>query len=624
MLKKVTLVALVWLVTGLVSPIPALVAAPLRQAAPIDPALQTALKNQAPGQTTPVSVILADQLDPKTIKGKDQAEIKKNLVAALQKKADATQSNLRKLVQTRQTQGLVQTFTPLWIQNAISLNADSAVINELARLPEVASITLDETFPAPPKLASSQLTPAPDAAENNLTKINAPSVWSQGFTGQNVVIASLDTGVDYTHPDLSAQYLNNANSWYDPYGENPLPADISGHGTQTMGVLVGRNISGTSIGVAPDARWIAAKIFNNAGNAVTSKVHLAFQWVLTNPNNPRLVNNSWASNTGGCSLTFQVDLQNLVAAGIVPVFAAGNYGPGANTSASPANNPEALAVGETNNNDVIDSSSSQGPTTCGTSPTSRIWPNLVAPGVNIKTSDSFLHGYTTASGTSLSAPHVTGALALLLSANPALNVSQLKTALTTTALDLGPAGTDNIYGSGRLDVLAACNSLNLCSGPYLVTALDDTGGGQGTLGYALSQAAANATVNQPITINFAPAVTTYTVTSNLPPIAAYVTVNGGCANGIPKVDLIPGAGAGSNGLSNTANGKAAVKGLAISGFSGYGLSIDGADNQLSCSWLGLQKNNTVSRNTTGPLQLMVNGRLKVANDLGGNGNRLHA
>lgn len=629
MLKKVAFgVLLLWL-SGLLAPYSTMVGvAPERQNAEIDPALQAVLKNQSPGQKTAVIIILADQLDPKTITGRDQEATRKNLISALQKKADNTQLNLRNLLQTRRAQGTVVNFTPLWIQNAIAMSADQTVINEMAQRPEVTRIILDETFAAPAKAAPTKNGLALSAAEANISKIKAPDMWSLGFTGQNVVIASLDSGVDNTHPDLAAQWRGGSNSWYDPYGQHTTPTDIAGHGTETMGVMVGRSNGGSSIGVAPDARWIAAKIFNDAGQAQTSQIHLAFQWVLDPDGNlntadaPKIVNNSWASNMGGCSISFQPDLQALVAAGIVPVFAAGNFGA---LSSSPANNPEAFAVGNTNNNDVIASDSSRGPTNCGSGATNRTWPNVVAPGVNIRTSDPD-NLYFSYSGTSLAAPHVSGAMALLLSTNSNLTVSQLENALTSTAVDLGTAGADNTYGTGRIDVLAACNSLNLCNpvDPYLVTTTNDTGGGQGTLAYALNQAAAQATANNPVTIHFGAAVTTYTVITTLPAVAAYVTVDGGCNSGTPKVDLVAGAGAGSTGLAATASGHITIKGLAITGFSGYGLSIRGTNNRLQCTWIGLKKNNTIAKNAAGAVQLLVGGRLEFSLNGANYGNRIHA
>jgi hypothetical protein len=138
--------------------------------------------------------------------------------------------------------------------------------------------------------------------------------------------------------------------------------------------------------------------------------------------------------------------------GILPVFAAGNFGPGTSSGVSPANYPEAFAVGAVDNFGNLLSYSSRGPSACGE--TSSIYPELVAPGDNITTTD--LYGiYTPASGTSMSAPHVTGSLALLISAFPDISVESQSAALLNTAVDLGAGGPDNDYGYGMLDTLAA-------------------------------------------------------------------------------------------------------------------------------------------------------------------------
>jgi subtilisin family serine protease len=227
-------------------------------------------------------------------------------------------------------------------------------------------------------------------------------------------------------------------------------------------VLVGGEAGGTAIGVAPQAKWIAAKIFRDDGASTTTGVHSAFQWILDPDSDPetadapQVVNNSWGFTSPGCNLTFQIDVQNMRAAGILPVFAAGNSGPNPSTSVSPANYPESFAVGNANNSDVIANDSSRGPSACGEAST--FFPEIVAPGVSIRTTDRFGF-YTNVSGTSVAAPHVSGALALLLSAFPDLTVEQQATALTATAADRGDPGPDNTYGAGRLDVLAAYRSL---------------------------------------------------------------------------------------------------------------------------------------------------------------------
>ena len=216
-----------------------------------------------------------------------------------------------------------------------------------------------------------------------------------------------------------------------------------------MGIMVGGDAGGTSIGMAPGATWIAARIFNNSGVATATAIHAALQWVLDPDGNPatadapQVVNNSWAYGSPGCNLEFQPDLQALRAAGIVPVFAAGNYGPGPSTSVSPANYPEALAVGNTGNTNVIASSSSRGPSACGEGST--VYPEVVAPGVSVLTTDLF-GLYQSVSGTSLAAPHVAGALALLLSAHPGLDASAQSAALTGTSTDLEPPAPTTATG----------------------------------------------------------------------------------------------------------------------------------------------------------------------------------
>ena len=274
------------------------------------------------------------------------------------------------------------------------------------------------------------------------------------------MVADLDTGVDGSQPDLAGNW-RSTDGWFDPYGQHGTPTDINGHGTWTTSVMVGRDGGGRAVGVAPDARWIAARVFDDRGRATLSGVHAALQWALNPsgnaaaPDPPNVLNASWSSASNACSTEFQPDLAALRAAGIVPVFAAGNSGPAAGSGTSPSTLPEALAVGGVDANDLIDPSSSRGPAGCAGRTQ---FPDVVAPGVNIPVDD--LYGGTwTASGTSLAAPHVAGALALLLSAHPGLTADQQQAALLGTAHDLGAAGIDPGYGSGRIDVVAADASI---------------------------------------------------------------------------------------------------------------------------------------------------------------------
>ncbi|HEY7812516.1 MAG TPA: S8 family serine peptidase [Nakamurella sp.] len=373
---------------------------------------------------------------------------------ALRAHATLAQRPILDLLARRRAAQQVSTVEPLWIANAVAVRATPRVLSELARRPEVASVAPDVLVAAPAPGAASVTTAGP--VEPNIGTVNAPALWDRGFRGQGVVIASMDTGVDATHPDLSANWRGGGNSWFDPNGQHATPTDVSGHGTQTMGVMVGRSAGGSAIGMAPDARWIAVKIFNDRGVTTTTMIHRGFQWLLdpdghaATADAPDIVNSSWSLSTAGCVLDFQPDLQSLRAAGILPVFAAGNAGPSAGTVLSPANNPEALAVGATDNSDGLYPYSGRGPSPC----TGATSPGLVAPGTSVRTADLYA-GYVSDTGTSVAAPEVSGAAALLLSAVPALTPDQQSAALTTTAVDLGPAGPDNDTGSGRLDTLAA-------------------------------------------------------------------------------------------------------------------------------------------------------------------------
>jgi subtilisin family serine protease len=406
----------------------------------------------APAGYRSVIVKLREQADLSGLQG-SQATRLHDVVARSQATAARSQLPFAKLARAWEKAGRVTSFTPFWVFNGFALTAAPDIVDALSRNPAVASVTPDATTYAPPSAAASTASP-----EWNISLVNAPALWDRGFTGQGVVVASLDTGVDVTHPDLAGRWRGGTDSWYDPFGQHPTaPVDLTGHGTQVMGLMVGGDAGGTSVGVAPGSKWIAARIYNDQGQGTASNTHLAFQWLLDpdhDPNThdaPQVVVNSWTYGSG-CNLEFAQDIQTLRAAGILPVFAAGNYG---SVNASPANNPGALAVGATTSSDTIASFSSRGPSACGEP--SNTFPELTAPGVSVRTTDLY-DGYTTQSGTSLSAPHVAGALALLLSAYPNLNVALQESALEQGSLDLGSPGADNTFGYGRLDVLGAYNA----------------------------------------------------------------------------------------------------------------------------------------------------------------------
>jgi subtilisin family serine protease len=420
--------------------------------AKISPNLAEAIQKNPAGVLIPVIITMKDQADLSSISVNDRDERLQAVIEALQSKAAGTQPPILKFLATKRATGEADLPTSLWIFNGLIVSVSPIAAQQLAARPDVLRIAAVETIPAPEAETHTQ------PVEPNVDLINAPDVWAMGYRGEGMVIASMDTGVSVNHPDLSGQWRGGSNSWYDPYGENQGPVDLNGHGTRTMGVMVGRDAGGSSIGAAPQAQWIAVKIFNNSGSATTSAIHLGFQWLLdpdgnpSTPDAPHVVNNSWNYASPGCNLEFQLDLRALRAAGILPVFAAGNAGPNSATSVSPANNPEAFAVGAIDNLSQIYPASSRGPSACGEPQT--IFPELVAPGVNILSSDRY-GTYSYSTGTSLAAPHISAGLALLLSAYPNLTANQQELALLNGVVDLGEPGADNDFGMGRIDLLAA-------------------------------------------------------------------------------------------------------------------------------------------------------------------------
>ena len=168
-----------------------------------------------------------------------------------------------------------------------------------------------------------------------------------------------------------------------------------------------------------------------------------------------MVNASWGALIASCDTEFEPDLQALRAAHIVPVFAAGNSGPAAPSDTSPGNLPEAFAVGATATDTTIAPFSSARPSRCGSA-----FPSLVAAGTGIRSTDRFGLGATGLAGTSFAAPHVAGALALLLQMAPQLSADEQTGLLEQSARDLGVPGPDSTFGAGLLDVAAAARLLS--------------------------------------------------------------------------------------------------------------------------------------------------------------------
>lgn len=431
----------------------------LAQDVEIAPVLQRAIDA---GEEVSFIIRFAERVDVNEFNAQGQGRglERAALLRALKDNANASQGRANAVLRRVRASRLVQ----LWAINSLAATAKADVIPELLDLPEVESITFDDIVTGPTSESSNAA-----VSEWNLNLVRAPELWSQGYTGIGVVVATMDSGVDFNHPDLASSWRGGTNSWFDPHGEHGTPYDKTGHGSHTMSLVVGSDAGGTNIGMAPGAQWIAVKLFSDSGQALQSVIHQGFQWLLDPDGNvstddaPQVVNNSWgyASLLNQCYQEFETDIEVLKASGMSVVFSAGNQGPGGSTSESPANNPEGFAVGSVNSALSVASNSSRGPSACIPSQ----YPHIVAPGVNVRTADLTAGGqipnsYKWVSGTSFAAPHVTGAIALLRQAYPDASVAELEQSLQESATDYGPVGADYEWGHGLIDVVAASEYLS--------------------------------------------------------------------------------------------------------------------------------------------------------------------
>ncbi|MEV0894321.1 S8 family serine peptidase [Promicromonospora sp. NPDC050262] len=393
-----------------------------------------------------------------------------------------------------------QTF---WISNAIHVqdgtealaervaaSSDVALVHEEIAM-ELVDPPTESADPTGRTAAGERATQAAEAAEGSVTwgvdAMNADDVWDLGFTGEGITVAGFDTGVDLEHPALRATYrgtqpdgsVENDYNWFDRPGLcggspcDPIINQVGGHGTHTMGTMVGDDGADHQIGVAPGARWIATNCVDRCANSMERADYLrSAQWLLaptradgSDPDpamRPHVVNNSWGipqsqEETLPFADWMADETEAWEAAGIFGVWAAGNEGElGCQSGRLPARYPHTYSVGAYDAAGDIAYFSSRGPGTDG-----KINPNIAAPGVDVLSSLPG-GGYGAGSGTSMAAPHVAGVVALLWSAVPSLvgDIESTKTLLDGTAHDTedltcgGTAEDNNVWGEGKIDALA--------------------------------------------------------------------------------------------------------------------------------------------------------------------------
>lgn len=421
--------------------------------------------------------------------GADRAAQHRAVVTSLRATAARTQAPLLAWLAGERAAGRIAGYTPHWIANLVVVAAPPAGIVALAAQPEVAFV--EPSFRAEPLASSTGIAaPLPIGPTSGIRAIGADRVWHElGVTGAGALVAVLDTGVDAAHPALAARWRGQVapadECWLDLLGVSPaLPVDPMNHGTHVLGTIAGC-APGDSIGIAPDALWIATNpIGQGVGSALDNDVIAAFAW-LADPDGdpdtaadvPDVVINAWGVNEAlgyaDCDSRWWAVIDHCEAAGVVALFAAGGDGPAPGSIRSPADRAStalsSFAIGAVDASDPeawpypVASFSGRGPSGCAVPPALAIKPEVVAPGVDVISSVAG-GGYAVWSGTASASAHAAGVVALMRSANPELGVDAIKQILLETARDEGSAGDDNGYGWGCIDAFAAVTQA-LAGGP---------------------------------------------------------------------------------------------------------------------------------------------------------------
>ncbi|MBD3235509.1 MAG: S8 family serine peptidase [Candidatus Eisenbacteria bacterium] len=531
------------------------------QAAPDDAApagayvgaqLAQRLREAAPHELLPFTAMLREQADPRALRieaGRRRAESgaqasRAQVIATLKALAGESQAPLLALLEAERRAGRVGRYEPLWIANLISGTATADLIRTLATRPEIARLVWDppvrcdaqndEVVPpggrryVPPREALSA--PASggslarmrgDGREDpeigwNLQMIGAPQAWDRGHTGEGVVVAIIDSGVDYTHPDLSDHLWYNSDEipWNDEdddfngfvddtlgwdfiFGDNdPMGTGPTDHGTRVAGLVAGDGTAGIATGVAPDAQIMSLK----ASGGAWSNVYAAIQYACDNGADviAMSLSQKWHDGPKPDYAVWRQVSDNELATGMLHANSIGNEGDNIDTDPVPFNisapgnapppwvSPEQFvsggvsvihAIGAVDSLEVLCDFSSRGPSAWEDVGASwpeypyeippEYWdypwsgglggllrPDVLAPGEGVLATRQG-GGYLSFSGTSASCPHGAGALAVLIGARGDLSPAQAALALQLGARDLGPLGKDNDYGAGIIDLTGA-------------------------------------------------------------------------------------------------------------------------------------------------------------------------
>ena len=479
----------------------------------IDSRLQEVL-NQKSDEMIPVNIVFKSQIDLAKLRTRAAATLDKNvkrnmLVDELKLFSEERQQEVLSILKAETRSSKVTNIKTHWLSNAISCTASSDVIYLLSKHPDIEVIGYDEMVKMVPEESQKTLTQTQTQTQtqtndtdvdltDNIYMVNADKVWAMGYTGKGVLVAVIDSGVNYNHEDLKdhlwdggAQYPNHG---YNTVNDNFDTMDRYGHGTHCAGTICGDGTAGVLTGMAPDATLMCVKALDDYGSGSTSSINSAMEFAIEHHADILSMSLGILAPSAANKTMLRNTCVNALELGVVASVAAGNFGTNMtpqmqvpNNILAPAScpppwlhpdqqvNPGGLscvvAVGAVDYFENMYSNGSKGPVTWtdtqfndypyGGDKIGLIRPDVCAPGVGVKSLDySDTQGYNLKSGTSMAAPCVAGVRALMLEKNGELSPADICMTLETTAKKLTET-KDNFFGTGLIDAFKAVNSIKI-------------------------------------------------------------------------------------------------------------------------------------------------------------------
>ncbi len=463
----------------------------------LDPLLSQEMDRRSDGEQIEVVVLMKAQYDRSQLSRRadyfpSRAERRTFVVNELKAFAEASQYDLKRVLSEMERQQIVTTPNVLWMSNALYFKATKAAILDLASRNDIALISLNQKHYC---LGDTAMEPAPATREitSNVLRVRANEVWALGYRGQGVVVAVIDTGVNYEHVDLADHLWEGGSEFphhgYDVYNHDNDPMDDMGHGTHCAGTVCGDGTAGSQTGVAPDATLMCVKCLDEYGGGSAASIAAGIEWAVEHGCDLFSLSLGIPNSTIAERTLLRHTCDAVLDAGIVGTVSAGNDGntgmyPVPNNVGVPGSCPPpymdpvqmenpgelscTITVGAVDNSDNPANFTSRGPVTWANTEfgdypynpgMGLIRPDLCAPGVSVKSLHFGLSpAYNTMSGTSQATPAVAGTIALMLCKCDFLTPAEICRILEETAVPLSETKS-NVTGFGRIDALAAVEAV---------------------------------------------------------------------------------------------------------------------------------------------------------------------